>query len=313
VLIAMYTLGSAISAWRQSTSLRRSKTLAALLLVCGVATLVNPNGWELHVHILNFLRSRELSTVTTEFASPNFHTEGMRGFVLLLLVMVTTLLVARPQPDTTDLLLVGGWGYLALLSARNVPIFALVTTPLLAQWITEFAQAHPDVWWMRLCRRWTSQITTLGRTAGDIPIVVAAACVLLVMAKPAVVGGASLLPTDFPPSRYPTSAVNYLRAHPGVVRGEMFNYFLWGGYLEFDFPERRPFIDSRNVMYGLDLTHDFLTVNEPKPGWEAVFAKYNVDWTILPVQHPLNRILELSPQWTLVFSNQLTLVFSRLP
>jgi hypothetical protein len=313
VLIAMYALGSAISAWRQSTSLHKSKTFAALLLVCGAVTFVNPNGWELHRHILSFLRSRELSTVTTEFASPNFHTVGMRGFLLLLLVVVTTLLIARPQPDATDILLVGGWGYLALLSARNVPIFALVTTPLLAQWIMEFAQTHPHAFGVRLCRRWTMRITTLGRRASDVPIVITAVCVLLVMAKPRVVGGTSLLPTDFPSSRYPTSAVNYLRAHPGAVRGEMFNYFLWGGYLEFAFPERKPFIDSRNVMYGLDLTHDFQTVNEPKPGWKDVFVRYNVGWTILPVQHPLNRILGLSPQWTPVFSNELTLVFSRTP
>jgi hypothetical protein len=235
----------------------------------------------------------------------------MRGFLLLLLLLATTLLIARPQPDATDILLVGGWGYLALLSARNVPIFALVTTSPLAQWITEFAQTHPHAGWVRLCRRWTMQITALGRTASDVPIIVAAACVLLVMAKPGVVGGASLLPTDFPPSRYPTSAVNYLRAHPDAVRGEMFNYFLWGGYLEFAFPERKPFIDSRNVMYGLDLVHEFQTVNEPKPGWKDVFAKYNVGWTILPVQHPLNRILELSPDWIRVFSNQQALVFTR--
>jgi hypothetical protein len=43
-----------------------------------------------------------------------------------------------------------------------------------------------------------------------------------------------------------------------------------------------------------------------------VFAKYDVGWTILPVQHPLNRILELSPQWALAYSNQLTLVYSRV-
>ena len=50
-----------------------------------------------------------------------------------------------------------------------------------------------------------------------------------------------------------------------------------------------------------------------RPSWESVLTKYHVGWTILPVQHPLNRILELSPQWTLAYSNQLTLVFSRVP
>jgi hypothetical protein len=118
--------------------------------------------------------------------------------------------------------------------------------------------------------------------------------------------------TDFPPDRYPTAVVDYLRTHPDAVHGEMFNYFLWGGYLEFALPNRKPFIDSRNDSYGIGLVREFRTANEPKPGWEAVFAKYNVGWTILPVQHPLNRILELSPHWTRVFSNQQALVFARV-
>ena len=40
-------------------------------------------------------------------------------------------------------------------------------------------------------------------------------------------------------------------------------------------------------------------------------AEYRLGKLILPVQHPLNRILELSPGWSLVFSNQQALVFSR--
>ena len=151
----------------------------------------------------------------------------------------------------------------------------------------------------------------MDRAAGDAAIIAVAGCVLLVMAKPGIIGGAPLVATDFPPSRYPTVAVDYLHAHPEAVHGEMFNTFLWGGYLEFALPDRKPFIDSRNVLYGLNLVGDFRTADVPEPGWVAVFAKYNIGWTILPVQHSLNRILELSPDWIQVFSNQQALVFSR--
>ncbi|MGO9244414.1 MAG: hypothetical protein ACLPT4_13620 [Verrucomicrobiia bacterium] len=312
MLIAMHALGSAIDARRESAPQEKSKRLAVLLLVCGGASLVNPNGWELHAHILGFLRSRELATLTTENLSPNFHTVGMHGFLLLLLLLAIGLIIVRPKLTATDVLLVGGWGYSALLSARNVPIFALVVTPILAQWLMEFMRANPDSPWVRRYRDWPVGISHAGHKADATVIATAMIGVLLVLAKPAIAGGASLVPTDFPPDRYPTAAVAYLRAHPESVHGEMFNYFLWGGYFDYVLPERKPFIDSRNDFYGLDLVREFRIVDGPKPGWEAVFARYDVRWTILPVQHPLNRILELSPQWTRVYSNALTLVFTRV-
>jgi hypothetical protein len=312
VLIAMYAVGDAIDSWRQSIPATKSKLLAVLFVICGVASLVNPDGWRLPAQIASFLGSRELSTATTEFASPNFHTVGMQGFLLLLLLLAVGLIVIRPRVTATDILVIGGWGYFALFSARNVPIFALVVTPILAQWFAEFARDDQRSPWLRRYREWTARMPTPAHKTDAAVILPAIIIALLIAAKPALAGGPPIIATDYPPDRYPVAALDYVREHPDAIHGEMFNYFLWGGYIEFALPQRKPFIDSRNYSYGINLFHEFRTADEPKPGWDAVFAKYHVGWTILPVQHPLNRILELSPQWTLVFSNQLTLVFSRV-
>jgi hypothetical protein len=312
LLIGMYALGSAGTAWRQSTSYARSKTFTALLLACFVASLANPNGWKVHAQILNFFHSHRLSGLTTENASPNFHTVGMQGFLLLLLVLGITLLVVRPPLSATDVLLVGGWGYLVLFSARNVPIFVFVVTPLLAGWLATFVQTERGPVWQYYRQR-AGRITAMDRLAGNAPpIAMTIFCLLLILAKPQITRGNPIVTTEFPAKRYPTAVVTYLREHPEIVHGEMFNFFLWGGYLEFALPERRAFIDSRAEFYGLEVWDDFQTANEPKRGWENVFTKYNVGWTLLPVQHPLNRILEVSPHWSLVFSNQQALIFSRV-
>ncbi len=311
ILIAMYALGSTISAWRQPATSPRPWTLWALLLVCLVVSLANPNGWALPAHLLQFTSSRELATMTTENASLNFHIDGLHGFMILLLVLASVLLIVRPQMDATDLLLVGGWSYFTLLYGRNVPVFAFIVTPLLAQWLTEYVHTKHGSRWCQRYRQRATNVTAINRASGDAGIVVVVAVVLLLVAEPRISGGAPLVATDFPPTRYPVAAVDYVRSHPEVVHDEMFNALLWGGYIEFTLPGRRPFIDSRNDFYGMDLLRDFAVADNPKPGWEAIFAKYEVGWTILPVQHPLNRILELSPGWSLVFSNQQTLVFSR--
>ncbi len=316
VLVSLYALGSAVTGLRAPSSFRAAKLLLMLLLVCCLASLVNPNGWRLLAHVLSFFRSPELSTVTTEFASPNFHTAGAKGFALFLLLLLLgmTLLTALPKLGATEALLVGAWGCFALFSARNIPVFVLVATPLLGRWLAEFVPTYQPSRWLQHYGGWAGRVRNNDQVAGNVaPIAVVVAIILFVLAKPRIVGGAPLLATDFPSARYPTAAVDYLRAHPRVVHGEMFNLFLWGGYLEFSLPERKPFIDSRNDFYGVELVREFRIVNEPRPGWEKIFEKYNVRWTILPVQHPLNRILELSPSWSPVFSNQQTLVFARMP
>jgi len=313
VLIAMYAAGDALDSWRHSVPAAKSKLLTALFVICSAATLINPDGWILPVQIARFLASRELSAVTTEFASPNFHTVGMNGFLLLLLLLAVSLIVMRPRMTATDVLVVGGWGCFALFSARNVPIFALVVTPILAQWFADFTWAGQDSPWLRQYRERTATAPTAAHRTDAAVILMAIIIALLIAAKPALAGGPAIVVTDYPPDRYPVDALDYVSTRPDAVHGEMFNYFLWGGYIEFALPQRKPFIDSRNYSYGIDLFHEFRTADEAKPGWEAVFAKYHVGWTILPVQHPLNQILELSPQWTLVFSNHLTLVYSRVP
>jgi hypothetical protein len=231
----------------------------------------------------------------------------------MLLLLALALMIVRPKLNATDVLLVGGWGYFALSAARNVPIFALAVTPLLAQWLNEFVKTnHPS--WSAHWRRDTTLRVSAGAQRAVNGVAVAAVFVgmVLVLAKPNIAGGQPLIATDFPPDRYPIAMVNYLRAHPQAVHGEMFNEFLWGSYFEFFLPERRPFIDSHNDLYGIGLWREFCLVNDPQPGWDVVLAKYHVGWTVLSPQHPLNRILELSPHWTLVFSNQQTLVFSRV-
>ncbi len=305
--------GAPIDAFRSTRSWEQPKILGALLLLCAVSSLVNPNGWRLHAQIFNFLQSHELAWITTGFASPNFHTAGTEGFLLLLFLLAVVFMVVRPRLTATEVLLVGGWGYCSLLSARNIPIFALVVTPLLGQWITGFLKANQLTWWSRLYYQRVNRMPPTDPVADAVTVMLVIVCLTLVLAKPAIAGGPPVLVTDFPADRYPTQVVDYLRNHPTAIHDEMFNHLDWGGYLEYALPERKPFIDSRFVFYGVDFTREFLAVNNAEAGWESVFTKYHVGWTLLPQQHPLNQILRLKPDWQLVFSNRQAVVYSRRP
>jgi len=317
-LIGLYFLGNAVrmmtdGASARVTLRRKMITLGALGVACALATLLNPNGWKLDEYLLSFLRTPTQAHFTSEWNSANFHFGGMRGFEWQLLVLGFLLIVVRRPLAATDLLLIAFWLWSALYAMRNVPIFALIATPIFAEHLSAACQRAPDTVWGRWFWRMSKNAQAMNLTAGGRGLVVALVIAMVaVLAKPRFAGGPPLLETRISSNRFPSATVSYLRVHPQAVHGEMFNEDGWGGYFLLDWPERKVFIDGRDDFYSAAFLHEFTDVSHVQPSWDSVLTKYHVGWTILPAQHPLNRILELSPQWTLVFSNQQTLVFSRV-
>ena len=123
---------------RDWPQVRRYGTLAAL---CSLATLLNPYGWQLHLHIVRYLGSSWIMGHVQEFQSPQIRSEASIVFALLLLSAAA--LAARAGRFEALLVLV--WGFLALRSARHVPFFAIAAAPVLAQGVAAY--------WARLASR----------------------------------------------------------------------------------------------------------------------------------------------------------------
>ncbi len=289
---------------------------AAIFVITGVAcvaaSLINPNGWHLHTHIVQFLREPVLAKFTNEFRSPSFHSAAMGGFLLQLLVLAVLLIVARPRLHATDVLLVSVWGHLALQTVRNVPIFAIVVTPILAEhWQAAIHRAGPGRI-MEWYRRLSANVSRVDHsTNGCVMVVVVLIALLGVLAKPTLFGGRPIVVTEILPAYFPVAATRFVTANPRAVSGEMFNDYGWGGYLVLVMPEHRVFVDGRNDFYGPELIRDFDTVNQAHPGWEDVLRKYKVDWTFLPRAHPLNELLALHKDWSLSYTDEVAAIYSR--
>jgi hypothetical protein len=297
ILIGLFWLGAMFEKrWD------RVWTLTGVGVAALAASLVNPNGWNLHAQVIGFLRTPELAGMVNEFRSPNFHTGGARGLLLVLLAVGVLLTVVRPVLAPTEILLLGVWGYFALHSVRNVPVFALVAAPILARHYQPVLR-HP------LWTRWSERADQLQRaTGGGLTATVAGLALVVICAKPSVAGNWS---TQILTNRVPAAAIEFVRQHPENVTGEMFNEYGWGGYLLWAMPERKVFIDGRNDFFGKELCEEFNTVDRTKPGWEAVLKKYNVGWTLLQPQHPLNALLALDAGWEPVYADEVAVIYSR--
>jgi hypothetical protein len=98
------------------------------------------------------------------------------------------------------------------------------------------------------------------------------------------------------------------------IRGNMFNFFDIGGFLEWQLhPQKLTFIDGRGAPWAHFTEHQIVTSG--MPGIENVFSKYNITYVVTKAADssgmvlPLVNYLASRSEWELVFADGLSLVF----
>ncbi len=114
--------------------------------------------------------------------------------------------------------------------------------------------------------------------------------------------------------KFSFKAAEFLRTNP--IPGRMFNFFDIGGFLDWQlYPQALTFIDGRT--YNQDVFRDHQIVTAAAPGWRDILEKYGVTYIVIKSMDSSGMILPLvpalanSPDWSLVFSDGLFLVFVR--
>jgi hypothetical protein len=109
---------------------------------------------------------------------------------------------------------------------------------------------------------------------------------------------------------FPLDAVAYIeKTRPP---GPLFNQFDWGGFLIAALPDYPVSIDGRTDLYGDELMRTGAdSANAINFEQDPAFNQANV--ILLPTSLPLCRVLERSPHYTLVYADQMAMVFVRIP
>ena len=150
-LIFLACLGLLVAGIRDRNGARRSNKQAAwpqirrystLLAGCSLASLANPYGFQLHVHIAEYLRADWIKNLVQEFQAPTFRSEGQLQYELLLLAgLITSGFLFRRR-----LFAEGLWvlflAHSSLISVRHAPLYATVAAPLIACEISEWWRAR---------------------------------------------------------------------------------------------------------------------------------------------------------------------------
>ncbi|MCX7681693.1 MAG: hypothetical protein N2508_06995 [Anaerolineae bacterium] len=265
--------------------------LALILVLCVLAAFVNPNGYHMLLYPFGTLGSRAMQSYIQEWASPDFHLRAYWPFALLLLGGALVLVLAQHKgtaTSVTDLLLFFGFGFAGLVSARHIPLFAVVAAPPVARALG------------RLLR-------PLLRSDGRGWPLLNWALLLLLIAGPL-----WRLPKvlekerQLEHTRYPADALEFIREH-GLAGKRMYNSYNWGGYLIWN--GLPVFIDGRADVYGDAFIHDYMLAYWLLGDWRVPLDKYGVDYILIESELPLARLLEETDEWVRVYRDEVAVVY----
>ena len=108
---------------------------------------------------------------------------------------------------------------------------------------------------------------------------------------------------------YPIGALAYMQQHH--LEGRIFNDYGWGGYLEWSAPELKPFIDGRADIFIYNGTFDDHLHATLIQNSLEILDKYKVVYALLEPSQPLTYLLQHSPEWKPIYSDNVAVLFAR--
>lgn len=309
ILIGAYLAGDLLEAWQAPDPHPRLESARQRALALGVAvlaTLANPHGIGLLAHVVSFFGQQDILRQTNEFLSPNFHTINGKVFLVMLLAVIGALALCPRRPGWARLLVILGNIAMALVSQRNIELFAITALPL--------AALHVDPEWRALPilarARSVFQREYRGAYSGLAAGLVAALLVGLGLAHGRV-AGIQLIEDRFDPLAFPVAVAE--RGRQAGLSGPVFNQFIWGGWMMHDWPEMPVFIDGGTDHYGQVLFNEYLQVWNLEPGWRDVLDKWKIRWVLVDPNTPLAHELVREPGWGLWYCDSVGVMLGQAP
>ena len=322
VLLGLYLLSDAIlyARCQDAENLRRLgarlRTLGMVTIASLVASLINPYGYALHVHVFRYLSSRWLMNHIDEFLSPDFHGVAQQCFVAILLITMVALAAARNKPSLSRLLVMLFATYSGLYASRSLPVSSLLLTLMVAPLATQAladAAGNPNLSlrWRGLLSRWQSFTARVGRVElgfrGHVWPIAAVLFGLLVGMRP---GPNQWMSAHFDPSHMPVEAGEAIGQRG--IREPIFAPDSWGGYLIYRlYPQNKVFVDDRHDFYGEEFLKDYLKAIRLTPDWDVFPKEKKVNWALLPAGSPLENMLEETSRWNVVYRDGTAVLLER--
>ena len=301
-LLLVYALGDALAAIWKRQSGKSAWRMLSTAAVSACAVLVSPYGWRVYWNVLITLRDRNLMANVTEWNPVTaLPLTQLEPFLLLAALAFGSLALSQKR-NLADTLAVAALFGQGLLHARNIPLFAIGGTLLMAP---HFASALPRL----------RHALGLPPTAAYRPFLLSVFALLLVAAVGLLAFvnlHKSLEPRGGSPQGigeavaglqgYPEEACAFMDAEKFPTNLRLLNGFETGGFLLWRRPEQPVFVDGRLDVY-VGKTFDDMLVLARAPGsppWAALVKSYDFDCVVTTHKHEADAFAA-APSWQLVY------------
>jgi hypothetical protein len=284
----------------------RVRTLVFVFAACVVAVVLNPAGVRLYLYPFETLTSQAMMKYITEWFSPDFHQAMFQPFAAMLFLTFGAMALSKKSVRPGELLMLVATGYMALRSGRNVPFFALVATPLLAEhawaWLTRRSWG---AWLLKPEKREAGGRVAL-KVALNLVLFVGAPLLLCVLRVQLI----TARQTEDEARNFPVAAIEFMREHRPPQ--PIYNEYGWGGYMIWNlYPDYRVYIDGRADVYGDAYLEEFLKTHAGTREWRAPLERVGVRTVVVDPDTPLASLLRQESGWRNVFEDKQAVIFVR--
>ena len=293
--------------WGRIHSQRWTRAQLRNLIITGAASVAalfaNPFGWRLVYYPFDLAFKQRLNIAhVAEWVSVDFH--DLRGKLVLLLIvgLLVAALVRNRRWNLGEVLVLLFALYSGLTYIRFLVLLAIVVAPVLAKALDFFPPYRPELETPR----------------------VNVAVILVLVGLMAYFWPRETKIRQSVEETYPAAVLPYLKAHP--PQGNVLNFYLWGGYLGWNDPNFKDFVDSRvDIFEYAGVLKDYLDVLgvdavERKP--DPILDKHKIRYVLFPPSGSSNPlliggnlvyVLEHDPRWKVLYKDRVCELLERQP
>jgi hypothetical protein len=296
---------------------RRVWQLGLWSVLCFLASLANPNGFSLHLHIYRYLTDRRLLAQIDEFRPPNLHWFAVQCFLVLLGLAVWMAWRRRSVLGVPRLLVFGLMAWSGLYAVRNLPLAAMIIAMIAARAVHGIGidgVARNSGARARLAA-WSARMTAVEfQLRGGLWSLAAVIFVFVLVQRGGEIRGHTLMAAHFDARRFPVGVTETLEQRG--LSDIVFCPDAWGGYMIYRlWPQARLVVDDRHDFYGAEFLEQHVRVLRGEPGWQAWLDHQHADVLVLPANSGLVRELtrEREFSWELLDADAVARVYVRRP
>ena len=278
-------------------SLRYFGKLGGVWLALVAVTFINPYTWRVYDELRRTLFDNTVRQVISEWTPVSFASPQSYNLLIYTILLAFLVIIYWRRVDLTKVIIGICFFLLAMSSWRNLPLFSLVTVPLLAEIVVAVAPMG-----FNYLNNWL------------MIILLAAGVGWLGWDRYQLIAPFSRQPELFQSGgRYPYQAVQYIKEHQ--LAGKLFNEYNWGGYLIWQLPEKQVFIDGRMATWKTptqDIFAEYNKISDVDAATGPILDKYDVGLVLIyNNRKSKGYFLGHAEQWKLLYQDDLAMIFQR--